>query len=151
MPGGRPTAYSLELAKKICDLTAQSAKSLASVAIEVGIPYGTIREWLSTHEEFSAIYAKAKQDQADFLFEELIEIADDKSGDLLETETGYTANNANVNRSKLQVDTRKWVAARLNARKYGEKSEVNQTSTVTNITVSKEEAADIKKSLENDI
>jgi len=150
-PVGCPTDYTVEFAKDFCDRVATSSKSIATIAKEIKVPYGTIREWLRVKSEFSAMYEQAKRDQADFLVDEILEIADDKSGDLIDTDNGTMANNANVNRSKLQVDARKWAAARLNARKYGDKTEVSQTNTNMNITVTAQEAAEIKKSLEGDI
>ena len=60
--------------------------------------------------------------QADYYAEEIIEISDDSSGDELTDEDGKTRINSEfVNRSRLRVDTRKWLMARMAPKKYGDK------------------------------
>jgi hypothetical protein len=59
-------------------------------------------------------YAQAREEQADKFFREVIEIADDKSGDCITTSDGKPiVDHENIQRSRLRVDTRKWVAAKL--------------------------------------
>jgi hypothetical protein len=59
--------------------------------------------------------------QADKLFREMIEIADDASGDYVTTSDGKRiVDHENINRSRLRVDARKWAAARLAPKKYGD-------------------------------
>jgi hypothetical protein len=63
----------------------------------------------------------AREEQADKLFREIIEIADDASGDYVTTSDGKTiVDHENVQRSRLRVDARKWAAARLAPKKYGD-------------------------------
>src|SRR5258706_80370 len=69
-------------------------------------------------------YARAREEQADKLFREIIEIADDKSGDCITTSDGKPiVDHENIQRSRLRVDARKWAAARLAPRKYGDRVE----------------------------
>ena len=69
-------------------------------------------------------YARAKADQADFLAEELLEIADDSAEDEIFTEEGKRLENREfINRSRLRVDTRKWIACKLLPKIYGEKQQ----------------------------
>ena len=57
---------------------------------------------------------RAREEQADKFFKEIIEIADDKSGDYVTTSDGQTiVDHENIQRSRLRVDARKWAAARL--------------------------------------
>ena len=58
-------------------------------------------------EDFLERYARAREAQADKFFKECIEIAD-------------TATQENCNVARLRVDTRKWAAARLAPKKYGD-------------------------------
>jgi hypothetical protein len=82
-------------------------------------------QWLRDKEDYSNQYARAKEDQADYLAEEILEIADDSSGDTDYTETGKIVMNAEfVARSRLKVDARKWIAAKLKPKKYGDKVDV---------------------------
>jgi hypothetical protein len=66
-------------------------------------------------------YARAREEQADKLFREIIEIADDASGDYVTTSDGKRiVDHENIQRSRLRVDARKWAAARLAPKKYGD-------------------------------
>jgi hypothetical protein len=61
------------------------------------------------------------------LADEIIDIADDGSNDWMEREleSGKTIevlNAEHVARSRLRVDARKWVAAKLKPKKYGDKT-----------------------------
>lgn len=124
---GKPTIYTTELAIQICSIIATSNRGMASICKEVGIGYSTHLGWLQTNKEYALMYARAKEDQADYLAEEILSISDDKSGDLLEGEFGKVGNNAAIQRSKLQVDSRKWIASKLKPKKYGDKVEQELT------------------------
>ena len=64
---------------------------------------------------------RAREEQADKLFREIIEIADDASGDYVTTSDGKRiVDHENIQRSRLRVDARKWSAARLAPKKYGD-------------------------------
>src|SRR5258708_32882014 len=57
-------------------------------------------------------YARAREEQADKLFREIIEIADEASGDYVTTSDGKRiVDHENIQRSRLRVDARKWAAA----------------------------------------
>ena len=89
--------------------------------------YSTFMLWLEESPVFSERYAKAKQAQAEYMVSELLEIADDGRNDWIErndpSNPGYRVNGEHINRSRLRVDTRKWVAAKLMPKVYGEKLE----------------------------
>jgi len=126
MGAGRPSDYSEEIADLICTDIATSSKSLKTICEQEGMPNAvTVMRWLRVHDEFRNQYARAKEDQADFLAEEMIDIADDGSNDLMTITKGdisYEMENKEVtNRSKLRVETRKWIASKLKPKKYGEK------------------------------
>jgi len=73
------------------------------------------------NDDFRDQYARAREEQADKLFREIIEIADDASGDYVTTRDGQTiVDHENIQRSRLRVDARKWAAARLAPKKYGD-------------------------------
>jgi len=90
-----------------------------------------IMQWLQQDEELQERYAKARQYQADFMFDELIDIADDQTCDWMERNDpknpGWKFNGEHVQRTKLRLDTRKWCAAKLRPHKYGERSDINIT------------------------
>ncbi len=124
--GGRPTMYTPELADKICEAIANSNRGLVSICKQDGFPSRiTVHEWINTIPEFSNKYARAKEDQAEFLAEEMLEIADDSSKDTTTNERGKPIEDKEwTNRSRLRVDTRKWIASKLKPKKYGDKLDV---------------------------
>lgn len=128
---GRPTTYTEELADRICAELA-CGNSMRTVCKAEDMPaMSTVFLWLRTHQSFSEQYAQAKAEAADALVEEMLDIADDATNDWMEThgpdgeETGYKLNGEHVQRSKLRVDTRKWIASKLKPKKYGERLDLN--------------------------
>jgi len=127
---GRPEIYTEDLADKICARIATTSFSLRTICEEEGMPsVETILKWLRADKNgFVAQYTRAKQEQADYLVEEMLDIADDGSNDLMTITKGdasYEMENKEVtNRSKLRVETRKWIASKLKPKKYGEKIDV---------------------------
>ena len=130
---GRPTKFSKSLALDICKQIAQGT-SLVKICKQEGMPdYSTILDWLCREDEpfkdFSLMYARAKEDQADYLAEEIIDIADDSSKDTAYDEKGNPyCDNEWVQRSKLRVDARKWIASKLKPKKYSERINTDVTS-----------------------
>jgi DNA-directed RNA polymerase subunit F len=143
--GGRPSLYSEEIADKICEAIASSSKGLRSICNGEGMPsIRTVMNWLAEGEkedgrpEFKSFlqrYARAKEEQADYLIEEIIEIADDGSNDFMKIVKGdqeYNVENKEVtNRSRLRVDTRKWIASKLKPKKYGDKVDLTHGGDIT--------------------
>ena len=82
----------------------------------------TFYKWVDGDEEKTKLYQRACKDRADLLFDEILEIADDSSLDEIEFKGRTLENKEFVSRSKLRVDARKWVVARLNPKKYGDKT-----------------------------
>jgi hypothetical protein len=85
----------------------------------------TVFRWLAQHEEFRRMYAAAREAQADYLAEELLEIADDARNDWVERrrEDGTIVtvlNGEHIQRSRVRIDTRKWLLAKLQPKRYGD-------------------------------
>lgn len=86
----------------------------------------TLYDWMRADESLSLAYAQAKRSQARILVEEIIEIADDSSGDVqtrINSRTGkmFTVADAEfVARSRLRVDVRKWHASKMLPKEYGD-------------------------------
>jgi len=123
---GRPEIYTEELALRLCEEIASTSKSLKTICAQEGMPsVRTVLHWLRDKEDFLRQYTRAKEEQADLLVEEMIDISDDGSNDLMTITKGnetYEAENKEVvNRSKLRVETRKWIASKLKPKKYGDK------------------------------
>lgn len=88
--------------------------------------------WLSTNAEFREQYAYAREAQADALFNEALDIADDGSNDWMQCNDpenpGWKANGEHIQRSRLRIDTRKWMASKLNAKRYGDKQSIEHST-----------------------
>jgi len=118
---GRPTDYSPELIDKICDRLTQG-ESLKTICKDADMPNtSSIFLWLAKYSEFSDKYARAKSAQMDTMAEEIVEISDDRSNDISVDDKGNEKVDWEcVQRSKLKVDTRKWLMSKLAPKKYGE-------------------------------
>lgn len=133
MPGGRPTLYSDNLSDKICSLLSEG-QSLRAVCREEGMPCAaTVFSWLRTIPEFLEQYEKAKQESADAMVDEILDIADNANNDWMEISgdsEGYKQNGEAIQRSRLRVDTRKWIASKLKPKKYGDKLETVHSGSI---------------------
>lgn len=118
---GRPSTFSQETADAIC-LRLTEGESLRGICADEGMPAAsTVFKWLSERKEFSEQYARAREAQADHLAEEILQIADDGTNDTYQTDNGAAVNHDVIARSRLRVDARKWLAAKMAPKKYGEK------------------------------
>lgn len=126
-PVGRPPAYSHELGEQIAGHIIDGL-TLRQIETVEGMPTKTtICRWLASNSEFSDQYARAKEIQTEIMADELLEIADDSSNDWMEREIkgGLTVEVVNaecIARSRLRVDTRKWLMGKMKAKKYGNRT-----------------------------
>jgi hypothetical protein len=67
----------------------------------------TVFRWFDEHPEFREQYEAAKEEGADAMVEEMLDIADDTS--------------ENPASRRIRVDTRKWIASKLKPKRYGDK------------------------------
>ena len=117
----RSTEYRPEIASFICDRIA-NGESLRKICLDEDMPVcSTVFKWLIEQKLFSEQYARAREAQCDAFVEEIIAISDDSAQDTIETETGSKPNSEWINRSRLRVDTRKWLMSKLAPKKYGER------------------------------
>lgn len=91
-----------------------------------GIEYTTMLKWVNRDPERIQMYARAREDRADKLADEIVAISDE-----VEVAARYDGEDvklaldaAAVARNRLRVDARKWVASKLKPRTYGEKLDV---------------------------
>ena len=121
---GRPSLYTDKLAAKICQRLAEG-ESLRAICADKAMPaISTVMGWLfdGNHDGFSEQYARAREAQAEIRADEIVDIADDASGDFTADKDGkLAANNEHIQRSRLRVDARKWIAAKLLPKRYGDK------------------------------
>lgn len=137
----RPSGYTAEIADEICQRIATTPRGLDFICeSDEKLPSArTVHRWLSEHEDFRQTYLRARESQADLLFDECLEIADDCSKDTKtfgpEGEEREACNSEWISRSKLRVDTRMRMAGKLAPKKYGDKVELEHTGKVKVTTI----------------
>ena len=106
---GRPTKFTAELADEICAHLAAGGSLLKWCSAEDHPDTATVYRWLQRRKAFRAMYVKAREAQAHTYAAQIVDLADDCA-------PGDEA------RIRLQLDARKWAAARLVPRVYGERA-----------------------------
>ena len=115
---GRPTIFNQELANKICHELSQGY-SLRTVCLPEEMPaISSIFNWFRTHPDFLAQYARAKEESADAMAEEILDIADEtisviKGG-------AEKKSSALAQAQRLRVDTRKWIMSKMKPKRYAD-------------------------------
>ena len=136
MPAGRPSSYTPEIADEICERLAsgESLKSICDSDDKFPEPQ-SVRRWaIADTDGFSAKYAQARQVGYERMAEEILEISDDSSQDTQFTEQGAKADNEWINRSRLRVDTRKWLLSKCLPKIYGDRTQIAATDAEGNAT-----------------
>lgn len=125
----RPSKYSEKVADRILEQIADGI-SLRSICAQEDMPNrATVFRWLAANNEFRDQYTRAREAQADTLFDEILDIADNAANDWMERDgeddRGWTINGDHIQRSKLRIEARKWMAGKLRPKKYGDKLELS--------------------------
>jgi hypothetical protein len=130
------STFTQDIADTICERIADG-ESLRSICADEAMPStSTVCKWLAAEPSFSEQYARARELQADALVDEILEIADDGTNDWMERKNaddqsiGWRENGEALRRSQLRVDARKWMAGKLQAKKYGDKLDLNHSGTI---------------------
>ncbi len=83
----------------------------------------TFFDWVAKDDSVKTRYELAIEIRAEFYAEEIIQIADETTGDSYTDENGRVhVDYENIARSKLRIDARKWYASKMNPKKYGDKT-----------------------------
>lgn len=118
----------LDIFQKICSDIEKSSIGLKHILEPYEVSRTAFYAYLKENEEAQNTYARAKDAQIELLAEEILDISDDATNDLMtivKSNEAYEVENKEVvNRSRLRVDSRKWLLSKLNPKKYGEKLDV---------------------------
>lgn len=114
---GRPSSFTPELGDEICARLAEG-KSLRSILKADDMPaMSTVFRWLREDDEekstFREQYARAKQEAADALADEIQEVSD-----------GVLEKKYDPNAARVAIDGKKWVASKLKPKVYGDRLDV---------------------------
>jgi hypothetical protein len=150
--GGRPAKFTQALADAVCERLA-NGKSLRAICRDEAMPsLTTVMMWARTDEKFTQQYTRAREQQADVLADEIVDIADEDPQTILtRSEDGESdarelrIDGAAVQFQRLRIDARKWFASKVAPKKYGDKLELagdkERPLTVLNVQMPPEEAA----------
>lgn len=121
--------FSQEVFDRICERIADG-ESLRAICADDDMPSkANVFRWLAANKEAADQYARARDAQADAIFDEILDIADSAVNDWMEVhgqdDAGYRVNGEHIQRSKLRIDARKWMAGKLRPKVYGDKLEVS--------------------------
>lgn len=131
-PTGRPTLYSSQVADSILVRLA-SGETLRGICRDDGLPAeATVRLWAvedrkadGDAEGFATRYARARDIGLDCMADELLEIADDGRNDWVERQgegqSEMVPDHDHIARSRLRVDTRKWMLSKL-VKRFGDRT-----------------------------
>lgn len=148
---GRPSKYRESVARAICIrlMLGQSLNEICRIDRYPSKP--TVFAWLSKHERFLNQYRYAREIQQETHLDEMLEIADDASNDWMERtgrdgeSIGWQLNGEHVNRSKLRIDTRKWIMERMAPKAFGSKQQLDHISSDGTVPVMRVEFVDSKQ------
>lgn len=112
---GRPTIFNAALTGLILDRMC-AGESLRSICRDPAMPnISTVIDWVSKDTIFAAQYARARELQADALFEDLFALANTPEGE---------DSAVLINRDRLRSDNMKWVLSKIIPKRFGDKSQV---------------------------
>jgi hypothetical protein len=136
----RPVAFNEQVGELICDMIA-AGDALCKIFNSPGFPTSRVFErWCQEDSDFAANVELALTAKATHLAEEGLEIADNPQGDWVtvirkDGREEVVFQHENVQRSRLRVETRKWFAAKLGRKRWGESKDINIDARVVTVTM----------------
>lgn len=128
-PGGRPETYTKDLGLKICENIAKGQSIRTIVKSKTMPSSSTIFRWLLDEDkkEFWEQYERARNIQAELLFEEILEIADtpEEGVTVIEKEDSTEERKGDMlGHRRLKIDARKWYLSKVLPKKFGDKTDI---------------------------
>lgn len=106
---GRPSTFTEEVANEICRCILEG-ESLRKICGEDEMPdRTTVLRWLDEREGFAAKYARARELQADYMDDLILEAAD-------------AADEDNAAAQRVKIAAYQWRASKLKPKRYGDKT-----------------------------
>ena len=113
--------FTQEKADALCVRLASGQSLRKACEAEGGPDPSTVLRWAEQRPEFAQQYAQARARGYQLLADEIIEISDDSSEDVIQTDRGPVVDAERVARSRLRVDSRKWMLSKMLPKIYGDK------------------------------
>lgn len=128
-----PVTYTPELADIILERL-QEGEGLNTICRDPDMPTGSaVRKWaLEDRDGFGARYARAREIGALAMADDILEIADDARNDWMEKHgedggVAYVLNGEHVARTKMRIDTRKWLLSKVLPKVFGDRVDHSMT------------------------
>lgn len=143
MPG--VSTYTDEIADVICDRLS-NGESLRTICSEEGQPsQSMVFRWLQGNAAFRENYTRAREAQADAIFDEILHISNtpvvgEKTKISPNGEVEVTTGDM-IEHRRLQIEARKWMAGKLRPKKYGDKIEMEHSGSLQVTTKEQRDAA----------
>jgi len=121
---GRPTKFNQQTADLICMMLSEgmSLRQILKADTVGALPaQSTVYEWLIRHPLFAEQYARAREEQADTNADEILDIADEMPPEYTDKEGRTSLDATYINWQKNRIEARKWTAAKLRPKKYGDR------------------------------
>jgi hypothetical protein len=129
----RPSTFTPEIGDIICGKIVEGL-SLRTICLDEALPEpATVYRWLRTNDVFREQYTRAREDQAEGYADDIVGISDEREYEKIEVEgvlVGVKFDATAVQRNKLRVEARKWTAAKLLPKKYGDRTQVEHSGKV---------------------
>ena len=125
----------VDMASAVCSLMA-SGMSLKDACAEPGMPARpTFYKWMAAYPEVGDMYARAREERADLMADEVLSIADAPLDvPAADNDDGSAEDKLKFRKALEQrrqmIDARKWAAAKLNPKVYSERQNVDLTAKV---------------------
>jgi hypothetical protein len=121
---GRPSKWAEPIAAEICRRLS-TGEPLAAICRDAHMPHpDSVREWMKARSEFSHAITQARETGFDALAAECLTIADDTSGDVIDSDYGPRVDHGVIQRAKLKIETRLKLLSKWSPTKYGDKIEI---------------------------
>lgn len=124
-PRGRPTVVTPEVKAEVIRRVA-AGESLRAICRDDHMPSrSNIQDALPKDSNFQAQYTEAQENRFWGIADELMEIADDESQDIITRPSEYgpnpTPNMVAVQRARTRIDTRKWLLSKMLPKTFSDK------------------------------
>jgi hypothetical protein len=115
----RPSSFSDEISNTICDRLA-NGESLVEICNRPDMPSrSSVIRWINANPEFAAMCGRARQEQGDYLFDEIARVESDVEAGRLPPDV-----------ARVLISSKQWRASKLAPKRYGDRTTVESTSTV---------------------
>ena len=143
-----------QIVKSICEDVIENKLSFTQAVKKSPVTFVSFFKWVTESQDLKDLYHYAREIRSDILFEEIIDIADNpQEGETIkEDKNGLTIEKGDMlGHRRLQIDARKWVVAKMQPKKYGDKLDVTTDGQPLNTPISNAELQAAKEKFNDEL